>query len=266
MPKSSLVITHRQLRVYPFGTPKSVEIFHSGDLKAFPQEVYHKLERSKKERVITSKPDSSEPEDEDGDEDLGDVDDLLQRARSVTREASVARAEPDDPTANSDGEGAAPGGTIRVTVRGSQTMTLGLVVKPTTTVVQLLRHYCRHFEIDLAELPGMWAEFEGERLDSASLLPPVPHFSVHFVDPLGPCPQMRRPWPRATISRTGRLTSAGRSDVCEGVGSASLGDLCFVVADAHTFIWEIMQSLSPFRAGTNPGQLARSRWLRSGAK
>ena len=62
---------------------------------------------------------------------------------------------------------AATAGLIKLTLRGSQTDVLPLLVRPTMKISSLLKQYCKAFNVDLAKKAGIWIEFDGERLDNA---------------------------------------------------------------------------------------------------
>lgn len=70
-------------------------------------------------------------------------------------------AQPDDPSSP-----AAPTNLIKLTLRGSQTDILPLMVRPTMKISSLLKQYCKAFNVDSARREGMWIEFDGEKLDN----------------------------------------------------------------------------------------------------
>ncbi|KAL8290458.1 hypothetical protein RQP46_002716 [Phenoliferia psychrophenolica] len=169
--QSQLVFTYRNARVYPFGTPNSLKIYHSADLKAYLTEVYEKIQRGRKDRVVAAKRVESPPPEEDA---IVDDDNDNEPAREASREPSVAQAAAPGGGGggggDSDDEGAGRAGMINVKVRGSATMVLDALFKPTHKIATLLRAYCKQFDIDVAKVPSMWAEFDGERLDSQKTL------------------------------------------------------------------------------------------------
>jgi hypothetical protein len=82
-----------------------------------------------------------------------------QRARSPSAAASAA----DDAGGGSDGEGGGPPpGLFPLSIRGSKTDSTSLAVKPTTTMAQLVKHYCKKFASTKAATA--WIEFDGEKL------------------------------------------------------------------------------------------------------
>ncbi|GAA5889414.1 hypothetical protein JCM8208_007869 [Rhodotorula glutinis] len=65
---------------------------------------------------------------------------------------------------------AVPAGLFPLTLRSSRTQSLSLAVKPSTTVTQLVRAFCRHFAIPPARQAKVVVEFDGERLQGAMTL------------------------------------------------------------------------------------------------
>ncbi|KAK4704912.1 hypothetical protein P7C70_g1297, partial [Phenoliferia sp. Uapishka_3] len=173
LPRSGLTFTYRDSRLYDFGTPKSLQILHAGDLRAYTNEIYTKVQKKKIERSYSKEKDAVDVEEEELDPKF--YAQPVPRDRSVTREPSMTpaaamRASAAPAGCGSDDDGPAAG-TIRLSIRGSATMVLGLMVKPeTTTVAQILRRYCKKFEIEPARAAKMWTELDGDRLDGAKTL------------------------------------------------------------------------------------------------
>ncbi|TNY17940.1 hypothetical protein DMC30DRAFT_419319 [Rhodotorula diobovata] len=69
-----------------------------------------------------------------------------------------------------DDDPSAAGGLFRLTLRGSRTQSLSLAVKPSTTMSQLARAFCRHFSVPPAAAARLVVEFDGERLEGAMTL------------------------------------------------------------------------------------------------
>jgi hypothetical protein len=99
-------------------------------------------------------------DDEDDDElEAAAAAAATQRARSPSAAASVA----DDGAGGSDGEGGGPPpGLFPLSIRGSKTDSTSLAVKPTTTMAQLVKHYCKKFAS--TKTATAWIEFDGEKL------------------------------------------------------------------------------------------------------
>jgi hypothetical protein len=145
-----LILCYRNRQVFPFGTPRSLRIFVSADLKGYTRELWDKLEQ-RRERAVS-------PQKQDAD----DADELVVNDSAPGDDATEDIATGDTGTSIS--------GMLRVTVRGSQTQSLGLAVKPSTLVSQLLSRYCRKFSVPSEQAIRMWLEFDGEQLDSSKRL------------------------------------------------------------------------------------------------
>ena len=84
---------------------------------------------------------------------------------------------PDDPSSSA----AAPSNSIKLTLRGSQTDILPLLVRPTMKISSLLKQYCKAFNVPLEKREGMWIEFDGEKLESGISIGEVEDFEDEEV-------------------------------------------------------------------------------------
>lgn len=144
IPLEDLVLCYRNRQVFPFGTPKSLRIIGTADFKGYTRVVWDKLEK-RKERAVSQSLEEADLARPTGEQDSGD--------KEVDENGAPERAD------------AALAGLLRITVRGSQTQSLGLAVKPSTSMSQLLGRYCRKFSIPPERGERMWLEFDGEQLD-----------------------------------------------------------------------------------------------------
>ncbi|KAM0748626.1 hypothetical protein T439DRAFT_68851 [Meredithblackwellia eburnea MCA 4105] len=179
-PMASLVFTYRGVKVWHFATPKSLHILHSADIKAYNTDIYERIQKEKKNRVVTNNPGSL-------------VSPERPPVRQQNRESSPSHNPVAGPSglngheelmgeAGGDERGGAHGhvhvhdedevdpNLRRISIRGSQTMVLPIQAKVTTTVGQLIKRFCKEFDIDASCIPSMWMEFDGERLDSTATL------------------------------------------------------------------------------------------------
>lgn len=180
----------RQTQVYDFGTPASLGLFSETEIemRGYTKDVWEKykaLERSKKAAVGEAN------DDEDDDED----DDLLEAAAAAAaarrsagpRAAATTKSAILDLGSSSDSEGISGGapssdsaaggapnldGLFPLTIRGSSTQSLSLAVKPSTTMAQLVRAYCKQFKL-VGRDQSLVLEFEGDTIESTRTIADV---------------------------------------------------------------------------------------------
>ncbi|BGP41689.1 hypothetical protein JCM10449v2_005680 [Rhodotorula kratochvilovae] len=174
IPRDDLVITHvrssstsgaggKPTQLYEFGTPASLSLSagEEAHMRGYTADVWAKVRAS-----------AAAPPPED------DEDAELERAAAAAAKAargSVGALVLDDDD-DDDDDDAESGEQEReqgfpLTLRGSRTQSLSLAVKPSTSMSQLIKAYCRHFAIaDAARQGRMWVEFDGDRLEGAMTL------------------------------------------------------------------------------------------------
>lgn len=122
----SLVLTHNDHRVYPFGTPRSLKIFPSADFRGYTKEVWAKV-LAAKTRVGKQEVLEENVEEEVVEEELENKEEKL----------------------------------FKITVRGSALKVLPLAVRRTILLSALLKQYCRTFKVPDEVIATMWMEFDG---------------------------------------------------------------------------------------------------------
>ena len=193
IPRDDLIITHcrnmhlstpltlaRQTQVYEFGTPASLGLFSETEIemRGYTKEVWEKYkaqERSKKGAA-------GEANDDEDDDDLLEAAAAAAAAlRSAgTRSAAAKTSGMLELGSSSDSEGISGGGApssdsaaaapnldglFPLTIRGSNTRSLSLAVKPSTTMAQLVRAYCKQFKL-VGQEKSLVIEFEGDTIES----------------------------------------------------------------------------------------------------
>ncbi|GAA5977075.1 hypothetical protein JCM10908_004847 [Rhodotorula pacifica] len=202
IPRDDLIITHcrtshvstpltlaRQTQVYEFGTPASLglglDAESAMEMRGYTRDVWEKCKAQERAKRIAA------GGDEDG-VDGGDDDDydleaaaaaaMARRSagpRKVTASGVLDLGSSSDSgmhdggAASSSSDPAAPNldGLFPLTIRGSATQSLSLAVKPSTTMAQLLRAYCKQFK--LGGEKALVLEFEGETLEATRTIEDV---------------------------------------------------------------------------------------------
>ncbi|KAJ8292866.1 V-type proton ATPase proteolipid subunit [Rhodotorula toruloides] len=153
---SSATSTSRQTQVFEFGTPASLGLHANADvdMRGYTQDIWEKCRK-----VDAAKRASG------GDDDL-ELEAAAAAAEAAARKAnSPSMADYGMGGIYSDDE-AEEGDAFPLTIRGSATQSLSLAVKPSTTMAQLIKAYCRHFRItDAARQAKMSVEFDHEQLE-----------------------------------------------------------------------------------------------------
>ena len=179
----------RQTQVYDFGTPASLRLYSETEIemRGYTKDVWEKykaLERSKKAAA-----------GEANDDDDGEDNDLLEAAAAAAaarrsagpRAAATTTSGILDLGSSSDSEGISGGapssdsaaggapnldGLFPLTIRGSSTRSLSLAVKPSTTMAQLVRAYCKQFKLVRSD-KSLVLELEGDTLESTRTIADV---------------------------------------------------------------------------------------------
>lgn len=203
IPRDDLIITHcrnmhlstpltlaRQTQVYEFGTPASLGLYSETEIemRGYTKDVWEKskaLERSKKAAA-------GEANDDDEDDDLLEAAAAAAAARRSAgpRPAATTTSGVLDLGSSSDSEGISGGGggapssdsaaggapnldgLFPLTIRGSSTRSLSLAVKPSTTMAQLVRAYCKQFKL-VGRDQSLVLEFEGDTIESTRTIADV---------------------------------------------------------------------------------------------
>ncbi|BGP01626.1 hypothetical protein NBRC10513v2_005266 [Rhodotorula toruloides] len=151
---SSATSTSRQTQVFEFGTPASLGLHGNADvdMRGYTQDIWEKCKKADAAKRASG-----------GDDDL-ELE--AAAAEAAARKAkSPSMADHGKGGRDSDDEGEA-GEAFPLTIRGSATQSLSLAVKPSTTIAQLIKAYCRHFRItDAARQAKMSVEFDHEQLE-----------------------------------------------------------------------------------------------------
>ncbi|BGP33650.1 hypothetical protein JCM10296v2_005454 [Rhodotorula toruloides] len=151
---SSATPTSRQTQVFEFGTPASLGLHAHAevDMRGYTQDIWEKCKKLDAAKRASGGDDDFELE--------------AAAAEAAARKAkSPAMADHGKGGRDSDDE-AAEGDALPLTIRGSATQSLSLAVKPSTTMAQLIKAYCRHFRItDAARQAKMSVEFDHEQLE-----------------------------------------------------------------------------------------------------
>lgn len=178
----------KQTQLYEFGTPASLGLGAGEDahMRGYVAAVWDKVreaaarerregrrEEEEEERELERAAERAREErrsgvgkgrvlelDDDDDDEGADVE-VASRGGS---KAGPAHGDDDDD------DPSAAGGLFRLTLRGSRTQSLSLAVKPSTTMSQLARAFCRHFSVPPAAAARLVVEFDGERLEGAMTL------------------------------------------------------------------------------------------------
>lgn len=88
-----------------------------------------------------------------------------QRPRSPSVGGAASPHDDDGGAGGGGGNGGPPPGLFPLTIRGSKTDSLSLAVKPTTTMAQLVKAYCKKFGGVAAKA---WLEFDGDKLEGST--------------------------------------------------------------------------------------------------
>lgn len=160
---STLILTYKQFRVYPFGTPKSLKIFKGPvEFTGYTEDVFELIEKKREEEKRRRK-EEGDLESEDGgngkDDEVG--------GGGTSRQAS---ALPLDLENDSDSAAGHDPSLLRLTIRGSATQSLSLALKPSTLISSLLKAYCKKFDVSKERMKKMWIEFDGEKLEGKKRL------------------------------------------------------------------------------------------------
>lgn len=161
---NSLVFLYRRNRVYPFGTPHSLNIHPDlgADFKGYTIDVWEKIEAAKKEgRTLGAPIPAAVPQ-------------ANSQEAQVGAGGAAGAAPAPAPAQDDDDDGEMAGGDepkmLHLTIRGSATQSVALAVKPSTLISALLRKYCKQFAVPEKRQKRMWLEFDGDRLDSGKKL------------------------------------------------------------------------------------------------
>lgn len=162
--RSTLVMTYQSRKVYEFGTPSTLKIHSEATFKCYTKEIWLASENLRLNPVITS------------DVIVGVAVAVASTSNSLERERETSVLPSNVPTMNSNPEEESEATTtsidlLKITIRGSSTQSFSLAVKKTMLVSQLLKQYCKKFEIlDLDRINKMWLEFDGEKLEGSKML------------------------------------------------------------------------------------------------
>ncbi|BGP26055.1 small ubiquitin-related modifier, SUMO domain protein [Rhodotorula toruloides] len=151
---SSATSTSRQTQVFEFGTPASLGLHADADveMRGYTQDIWKKCKQADAAKRASV-----------GDDDLElDAAAAEAAARKAKSPAMAGQGKGGVDSDDEDGEGDA----FPLTIRGSATQSLSLAVKPSTTMAQLIKAYCRHFRItEAARHAKMSVEFDHEQLE-----------------------------------------------------------------------------------------------------
>lgn len=145
-------MTHNSRRVYEFGNPASLKIRSEATFRCYTEAIWLASEEIRK----------------NGRNDIVVEEVIDSNIASAGVNGSQTRTEREVSQVDQD---LTPGvDLLKVTVRGSQSLVFSLAVKKTMLVSQLLKQYCKKFEIDQERIKLMWLEFDGEKLEMGKML------------------------------------------------------------------------------------------------
>lgn len=146
IPLDQLIITYQNKKLYPFGTPDSLRIYESANLKGYTITVWEKIQLMKRE--------------------------ILERGG---RETSVELGR----KMGGEKEGEKR---LRVTLRGAlEFQLLPLRGKASIKISNLLKYFIKRFEIPKERGEGLWLEYEGKRLGMEMSLGEVEDFEEEEI-------------------------------------------------------------------------------------
>lgn len=147
-------------------------------MRGYTRHVWSVVKEQEQQQRLKATEGDLEGDDDDDDEELNAAAAAAAARRSAgpqrgvidlddlpSSDDAMASANPTSEAAADDLDGLFP-----LTMRGSKTESLSLAVKPTTTMAQLVKAYCKHFKM-LQQ--GVTIEFEGEALDSTRTIDDV---------------------------------------------------------------------------------------------
>ncbi|GAA6009319.1 uncharacterized protein JCM10292_006664 [Rhodotorula paludigena] len=185
IPRADIVVTHvrsasqptKQTQVYEFGTPASLSLAAGAEatMRGYTRDVWNKVRDLERKGRLSGPSDAGAPQERDEDAELERAAAEAAARRAAQSAANSSKAielddDDDEDTLGPAALDAAAGGSesgapFPLTLRGSRTQALSLAVKPSTSMAQLVKAYCKRFSItDAARQARMWIEFEGDRL------------------------------------------------------------------------------------------------------